>query len=192
MYDLVKQRHPGAPCALGARVRRLSDGFDRHHRPAAPGRYRPLCPLRRHLAAADVNHGISNTSPRRSRSRRSGPVNAPATIRAAEALRALARLLGIAQDTIGADTRRCLRARRERSPGLTQALRFFSDPYAAACEAFLDVEDPAGRPPRHRQHLLRHRRQLQCAEGSRGSPRLMLIVILRRLGAFRPSVVLER
>ncbi len=103
----------------------------------------------------------------------------PAPIRAAEALRALARLLGIAQDTIGTDTVAAFERDASAALGLTQALRFFSDPYAAALvRAFLDVEDP-GRPPRHRQHLLRHRRQLQCAEGSRGSPRLMLIVILR-------------
>lgn len=25
MYDLIKQRHPSAPCALGARVRRTTD-----------------------------------------------------------------------------------------------------------------------------------------------------------------------
>lgn len=37
MYDLVKQRHPGAPCALGARVRRLSDGSIGTIAPPRPG-----------------------------------------------------------------------------------------------------------------------------------------------------------
>lgn len=73
-------------------------------------------------------------------------MNAPAPIRAAEALRALARLLGIAQDTIGADTVAAFERDASAALGLTQALRFFSDPYAAdLVRAFLDVEDPAGR-----------------------------------------------
>lgn len=37
MYDWVKQRHPGAPCALGARVRRLSDGAIGTIAPPRPG-----------------------------------------------------------------------------------------------------------------------------------------------------------
>ena len=37
MYDGVKQRHPGAPCALGARVRRLSDGAIGTIAPPRPG-----------------------------------------------------------------------------------------------------------------------------------------------------------
>jgi hypothetical protein len=73
-------------------------------------------------------------------------VSAPAPIRAADALRALAQLLGITEDEIGADTVAILERDASAALGLTQALRFFSDPYAAALvRAFLDVEDPAGR-----------------------------------------------
>ncbi|MFG5121840.1 hypothetical protein [Methylorubrum sp. POS3] len=73
-------------------------------------------------------------------------MSAPAPIRAADALRTLAQLLGIDEDAIGADTVATFERDASAALGLTQALRFFSDPYAAdLVRAFLDVEDPAGR-----------------------------------------------
>nr|WP_137827746.1 hypothetical protein [Methylobacterium sp. L1A1] len=71
---------------------------------------------------------------------------APAPIRAADALRTLAQLLGITEDAIGADAVAAFERDTGAALGLTQALRFFSDPCAAdLVRAFLDVEDPAGR-----------------------------------------------
>ena len=73
-------------------------------------------------------------------------MSAPAPIRAADALRTLAQLLGITENAIGADTVATFECDASAALGLTQALRFFSDPYAAdLVRAFLDVEDPAGR-----------------------------------------------
>ena len=73
-------------------------------------------------------------------------MSATAPIGAAEALRTLARLLGIAERAIGADAVAAFERDANTALGLTQALRFFSDPYAAdLVRAFLDVEDPAGR-----------------------------------------------
>lgn len=73
-------------------------------------------------------------------------MSAPAPIRAVDALRTLARLLGITENAIGADAVATFERDAEVALSLTQALRFFSDPYAAdLVRAFLDVEDPAGR-----------------------------------------------
>lgn len=74
----------------------------------------------------------------------------PAKIRAAEAVRALARLLGLAESAIGADAVATFERDADAALGLTQALRFCSDPYAADLGAGVPRRRRPGRPPRHR------------------------------------------